>query len=130
MTRVPQKQKKKLIRSKHLGLKDKTRSVFVIVLGILDNDRCCLQLAARLVATGIVVGGGVLVKVVLQLPLQRLKGGPLMLVLLPAVRHDVVNHLLTVGWAGHPVAQRDSLHHLVVAHGCMEERKDEEQKDS
>lgn len=79
--------------------------------------------AETLVATGVVVRCHVLVEEVLQFPLQRLKRGPLQFVLLPALQHDVVDDSVAAGRAGHPVALRDPLHHLVVGHGWKRNRR-------
>ena len=77
-----------------------------------------------LVTVGIIIRGHIQVKEVLQLPLQGFEGGSVVLIVLPAVRHDLIHHLGTVWWAGHPVTRGHTLDHLVVGHGWNSNRRD------
>ena len=63
----------------------------------------------------------VLVKEVLQHPLERLERWPLLMACLPAVEHDLVELVRTVGRLWHSVRSRHLLENLLVAHawiGC------------
>lgn len=77
---------------------------------------------ALLITTGVVIWGHVQVKEVLQLPLQGLERGSVLFLLLPAVRHNVVEDSGAVRGARHPVAHKDLLHHLLVGHGWNDQR--------
>lgn len=77
----------------------------------------CASLLSVLVTAGVVVGGYVQVKEVLQLPLQGLECGPILFLLLPAVHHNVIHDFGAAGGARHPVALGKLLDHLVVRHG-------------
>lgn len=75
-----------------------------------------------LITAGVVIRGHIHVEEVFQLPLQGLERGPVLFILLPAVYHDVVHDFGAVGGARHPVALRNLLDHLVVAHGWNSHR--------
>ncbi len=83
----------------------------------------CPSLLSVLVTAGVVVGGYVLVKEFLQLPLQGLECGPILFVLLPAVHHNVIHNFGADGGAWHPVALGNLLDHLVVRHGWKNQRR-------
>lgn len=77
----------------------------------------CNGSSFALIAVGVIVRYHVHVKKVLQLPLQGLECGPVLLLLLPAVHHYVIHDFVAVGGTWHPVAQWDPLDHLQICHG-------------
>lgn len=98
--------------------------MYVHVWVILIWERkTCHSLVSVLVTVGVVVGGGYIqVEVVLQLPLQGLECGPVLLVLLPAVYHYVIHDFGAAGGARHSVALGNPLDDLVVRHGWKNHR--------
>ena len=54
----------------------------------------------------------------LQLPLQGLECGPVILVLLPAFKHNFVECRGTGGWTRHAVAMLHLVKHLGIRHAC------------
>lgn len=77
----------------------------------------CNGSSFALITVGIIVRYHVHVKKVLQLPLQGLECGPVLLFLLPAVYHHVIHDFMAVGGTWHPVALWDPLDHLQICHG-------------
>lgn len=90
-------------------------SIFFFFLSFICH--LCNGSSAALITVGVIVTHHVHVKKVLQLPLQGLKCGPVLFLLLPAVNHDVIQDFRAAGRTWHPVAQRDLLDHLQVCHG-------------
>ena len=62
-------------------------------------------------------------KEVFQLPLQRLEGGSLHGVLVPALQHNVVEGGWTARRTLHPVAVLNLVQYLGVGHACEEQNK-------
>lgn len=84
------------------------RRFFSSLLCSLDNV---------LITIGIIIRCYIQVKEVLQLPLQSLKCGPILFILLPAVHHHVIHDFGAVGRRRHSVTMGNLLDHLKVCHG-------------
>lgn len=91
--------------------------LFLYIKRVFFLLRTCHSGVNELITGGIIIRCHVQVEVVLQLPLQSLKRGPVLFVLLPAIQHDFIHNFGAAGGARHPVAHGNPLDHLVVSHG-------------
>lgn len=73
------------------------------------------SVGGRLLVLGVVHG-----EEVLELPLQRLEGGPLERVLVPALQHDLVQRGGAARRARHAVPVFHLVQHFCVRHACKQ----------